>query len=150
MLLRKIAAWCVHAYTASGLLLAAGMAVLCLRGTDAGFRGALGLMLAATFIDSTDGWLARRVRVKEFAPSFDGALLDNIVDCHAYTSLPLFLLWRAGVLQLGARRAPPAPRRNERAAALDGSDAGERPINHCRPTNVELKLSEIERLFGRR
>ena len=95
---RKIAAWCVHAYTASGLLLAAGMAVLCLRGTDGDFRSALALMLLATFIDSTDGWLARRVKVKEVVPGFDGRRLDDIVDFHTYTSLPLFLVWRAGIL----------------------------------------------------
>lgn len=109
MLQRKFLAWSVHAYTATGLVLAAWMAVLCLRGTDAGFRGALALMLLATFIDSTDGWLARRVKVKEFAPSFDGRRLDDIVDFHTYTSLPLFLLWRAGVLPAGWEWALPIP-----------------------------------------
>ena len=96
--MRKIAAWCVHAYTATGLVLAAWMTVLCLRGTDGDFRGALALMLLATFIDSTDGWLARRVKVKEVVPGFDGRRLDDIVDFHTYTSLPLFLVWRAGIL----------------------------------------------------
>ena len=91
-------AWCVHAYTASGLLLAAWMAMLILRGTDTAYRGALGLMILATFIDSTDGWLARRVRVKEVLPGFDGRRLDDIVDFHTYTSLPLFMVWRAGIL----------------------------------------------------
>lgn len=101
MLHRKVAAWCVHAYTASGLLLAAWMTALTLRGTDAAYRGVLGLMLLATFIDSTDGTLARRVGVKKVVPEFDGATLDNIVDFHTYTSLPLFFLWRAQVLPPG-------------------------------------------------
>jgi phosphatidylcholine synthase len=106
MLRRKIAAWCVHAYTASGLVLAAWMAVLCVGGR---FRAALGLMLAATFVDSTDGWLARRVGVKEIVPSFNGRRLDDIVDFHTYASLPLFLLWRAGVLPAGYEWALLAP-----------------------------------------
>ena len=72
--------------------------MLILRGTDTAYRGALGLMILATFIDSTDGWLARRVRVKEVLPGFDGRRLDDIVDFHTYTSLPLFLVWRAGIL----------------------------------------------------
>src|SRR5215210_4983735 len=101
MTLRKFLAWCVHIYTASGLVAAAGMAVLIVRGGDASFRWAFALMLVATFIDSTDGWLARRARVKEVVPSFDGRRLDDLVDFHTYTTLPLLLIWRAGVLSDG-------------------------------------------------
>lgn len=91
-------AWCVHLYTALGLVAAAGMAVFIVRGGDASFRWAFALMLVATFIDSTDGWLARRARVKEVVPSFDGRRLDDLVDFNTYTTLPLLLVWRAGVL----------------------------------------------------
>ncbi|HEV2912293.1 MAG TPA: hypothetical protein VGX92_03155 [Pyrinomonadaceae bacterium] len=96
---RKILAWSVHLYTASGLVAAAMMAVLIVRGGDESFRWAFALMLLATFIDSTDGWLARRARVKEVIPGFDGRRLDDIVDFQTYTSLPLLLVWRAGILQ---------------------------------------------------
>lgn len=95
---RKILAWCVHLYTALGLVAAAGIAVLIVRGGDSSFRAALWLMLLATLIDSTDGWLARRARVKEFAPSFDGRRLDDLIDFQTYTSLPLLLIWRAELL----------------------------------------------------
>jgi phosphatidylcholine synthase len=95
---RKILAWCVHLYTALGLVAAAGIAVLIVRGGDSSFRTALALMLLATLIDSTDGWLARRARVKEFAPSFDGRRLDDLIDFQTYTSLPLLLIWRAEIL----------------------------------------------------
>ncbi len=95
---RKILAWCVHLYTALGLVAAAGIAVLIVRGGEASFRAALGLMLLATLIDSTDGWLARRARVKEYAPSFDGRRLDDLIDFQTYTSLPLLLIWRAEIL----------------------------------------------------
>ena len=93
-----ILAWCVHFYTATGLILAACMAVLIVRGGEDNFRIALLLMLVATFIDSTDGWLARRAKVKEVLPQFDGRKLDDIIDFQTYTSLPLLLLWRANVL----------------------------------------------------
>ncbi len=95
---RIFLAWCVHLYTATGLIAAAGMAVLIVRAGDDSFRAALALMILATFIDSTDGWLARRARVKEFVPGFDGRRLDDLVDFQTYTSLPLLLIWRAEIL----------------------------------------------------
>ena len=94
----RILAWLVHAYTAAGLVAAAGMAVLIARGGDESFRGAFLLMVVATAIDSTDGWLARKARVKEVLPGFDGRTLDDLTDFHTYTSMPLFLIWRAEIL----------------------------------------------------
>ena len=96
--MRKTFAWLVHLYTALGLVCAAGMAVLIVRGGDASFRQAFFLMMLATAIDATDGWLARKARVKQVLPGFDGAALDNIIDFQTYTTMPLMLLWRAGVL----------------------------------------------------
>ncbi len=98
MNIRKILAWGVHLYTATGLVAAAAMAVLIVRGGDESLRGALALMVLATLIDSTDGWLARRARVKEFAPGFDGRRLDDLIDFQTYTSLPLLLIWRADLM----------------------------------------------------
>jgi len=95
---RKLLAWLVHLYTAMGLVAAAGMAVLIVRGGDASFRSTFLLMMVATAIDATDGWLARKARVKEALPGFDGRALDDVIDFHTYTSLPLFLVWRAGIL----------------------------------------------------
>jgi phosphatidylcholine synthase len=95
---RKLLAWLVHLYTAMGLVCAAGMAVLIVRGGDASFRGAFFLMMVATAVDATDGWLARHARVREVLPGFDGSALDNLIDFHTYTSLPLLLMWRTGVL----------------------------------------------------
>ncbi len=94
-------AWCVHLYTALGLIAAAGMAVLIVRGGDEAFRGAFALMVAATLIDATDGTLARRVRVKVALPGFDGRRLDDLIDFLTFTSLPLLLVWRAGLLPEG-------------------------------------------------
>ena len=94
----KVLAWLVHLYTALGLLCAAWMAVLIVRGGDAAFRGAFLLMMVATAIDATDGWLARKARVKEVLPAFDGGALDNHIDFQTYVTMPLLLLWRADVL----------------------------------------------------
>jgi phosphatidylcholine synthase len=99
----KILAWSVHLYTATGLLAAALIAVLIVRGGDDSFREAFWLMMLATFIDSTDGWLARRARVKLVLPGFDGRRLDDLVDFLNYTSLPLLLVWRANILEGGER-----------------------------------------------
>jgi phosphatidylcholine synthase len=45
--------------------------------------------------------LARRFRVKETIPWFDGALLDNIVDYLTYVFAPIVLLWTTGSLPAG-------------------------------------------------
>ena len=96
--MRTMAAWLAHLYTALGLVCGAGMAVLIVQGDDRSFRWAFFLMMVATAIDATDGWFARKARVKEVLPGFDGGLLDNLIDFQTYTSLPLLLLWRADVL----------------------------------------------------
>src|SRR5476651_1455705 len=97
----KLLAWLAHLYTALGLVCVAGMVVLILRGDGQSFRGALFLMMVATAIDATDGWLARKARVKEVLPGFDGGALDNLIDFQTYVTLPLLLLWRADVLPGG-------------------------------------------------
>ena len=100
-MLSRFLAWAAHLYTALGLVCAAGIAVLVVRGGDAAFRGAFVLMALATFIDATDGWLARRARVETVTPGFDGRRLDDLIDFHTYTTLPLLLIWRAGLLGPG-------------------------------------------------
>ncbi len=91
----RLAGAAVHAYTALGAVL--GLLVVL-----AAFEGqvltALWLALAALVIDGTDGMLARRARVKETMPWFDGALLDNIVDYLTYVFAPVVLLWTTGAL----------------------------------------------------
>jgi phosphatidylcholine synthase len=96
--LRAFLGWCVHFYTALGLVCAAGIAVAVVEGGPAAFQWAFVLMLVATLIDATDGTLARAVRVREAVPTFDGRRLDDIIDFLTYTALPLLLIWRAGIL----------------------------------------------------
>lgn len=89
----------VHLYTASGAVLALLILVAAYNGNAV---QALWLMLAALLIDSTDGLLARRLRVSEALPSFDGARLDDIVDYITYVFAPMILLWSIGFLPEGA------------------------------------------------
>jgi phosphatidylcholine synthase len=98
---QRLFAWFVHAYTALGLVLAAGVVVLIVRGGDEGFRWAFVLMTLATAVDATDGWLARRARVSDVLPGFDGRRLDDLIDFQTYTCLPLLLVWRAGLVPAG-------------------------------------------------
>jgi phosphatidylcholine synthase len=92
---RASVAWIAHLYTALGLLLAVGMTVCLFRGGAEAFRWAFACMLAACLVDATDGTLARRLRVKERLPNFDGTKLDDLIDFLTFTSLPLALIWRA-------------------------------------------------------
>jgi phosphatidylcholine synthase len=93
--------WCVHFYTALGLVAAAAIAALIVQGEPESYRRAFLLMIVATLIDATDGTFARRVRIKDVVPGFDGRRLDDIVDFLTYTSLPLLLIWRAHLLPQG-------------------------------------------------
>nr|WP_197491083.1 CDP-alcohol phosphatidyltransferase family protein [Planctomyces sp. SH-PL62] len=99
--LRRFLGWCVHAYTASGLAIAAVILALLVQGGPDAFRWSFLLMILATLVDATDGTFARAVRIKEAVPSFDGRRLDDITDFLTYTSLPLMLIWRAGIVPAG-------------------------------------------------
>jgi phosphatidylcholine synthase len=100
-LVQKALAWAAHAYTATGLVCAAWIAVLLVRGGPGAFRQAFVLMLVATLVDATDGTFARRVHVKTVLPGFDGRKLDDIIDFLTYTFLPIGLVWRAQLLPPG-------------------------------------------------
>ncbi len=93
-----LAAWGVHLYTACG-------AVFGLVALEASWGGAYRLafvcMGVALLIDCTDGTLARRVRVKQVLPQFDGAKLDDIVDYFNYVVVPVVLALHAGLLPAG-------------------------------------------------
>lgn len=95
----RLAGMAVHVYTASGTVLAFLVVIAAI---DGNAIRALWLSLVALIIDGTDGMLARRMRVKETIPSFDGARLDDIVDYITYVFAPVILLWTGGYLPGGA------------------------------------------------
>lgn len=94
----RLYAWAVHAYTGSGAVMAFAGAIAVFQGR---YRAAFLWMIAATFVDGTDGFLARAARVKEVIPHFDGGHLDDIVDYLSYVILPVLLLYVAGDLAAG-------------------------------------------------
>jgi phosphatidylcholine synthase len=84
--------WIAHVYTALGAV-AALVATVALFTND--FRAAFIWLGVQIFIDSTDGLLARAVRVQERIPWFDGGLLDNIIDYITYVFVPALIVIRA-------------------------------------------------------
>ena len=79
----------VHLLTASGAVV--GLWAL-VAASDGRFREAFAAMVAATIIDSVDGWLARRFDVSRRAPQVDGARLDDIVDYFTFVVVPAFVI----------------------------------------------------------
>lgn len=90
---RVVLAMLVHFYTASGLLWAI-LTAFAIAGND--YRWACIWMVVALIVDSTDGVLARRARVKEVVPGIDGRKLDDIIDYLNYSFLPLLMMGWAG------------------------------------------------------
>lgn len=98
MSLRTWAAWGVHLYTAIG----APLGVMALIASGQGwFSTAFLCMCIATFIDATDGGLARKVDVKNVLPQFDGARLDDIVDYLNFVVVPIVLAYQAELIPTG-------------------------------------------------
>ena len=93
--MRIAAAWLVHLFTASGVVLA----FLALEATARGeWRLALLWLLAALAVDGVDGTLARWARVKEHVPRIDGEAFDLIVDYLNYVFVPAIFICRAGLV----------------------------------------------------
>lgn len=90
-----IPAWSVHLVTASGAILGL-LALVAI--TNHQWILAFVWMAACLLIDSVDGTLARLMRVKYVLPTFDGALLDNMVDYFTYVIVPAFFLYEANLL----------------------------------------------------
>lgn len=93
--LQRAAAWSVHLYTATGALTGFAAATSTIA---ADYRTAFLWLAAATFVDATDGVLARLARVKDRIPEFDGARLDDIVDYLTYVFVPVLIVHHARLL----------------------------------------------------
>ncbi len=92
---RRVAAWLVHLFTASGAVF--GLFALNAIHHEQ-YLLAFWLMSGALFVDSVDGVLARRAMTKVVAPRVDGALLDNLLDYVNYAMVPAFLLLESDFL----------------------------------------------------
>ena len=94
-LIRSAAAYAVHAYTASGAVLA----WIALQSVwDHEPRAALLWLALAVFVDATDGFAARAADVRRHASWIDGARLDDIVDFLTYVFVPMAILWEQQLL----------------------------------------------------
>ena len=85
----------VHLLTASG-------AVLSMFAMLAAVEGQWSLMflwlVVALFVDGIDGPLARRYEVEKNWPTYDGVLMDLIVDFLTYVFIPAYALFKSGLL----------------------------------------------------
>lgn len=88
-------AWLVHAYTGAGAVLA----FLATQAAIAGdFRMAFIWLFVAVLVDSTDGVLARAVRVHERLPRFPGHKLDDLVDYLTFVFVPAIIVLQANLI----------------------------------------------------
>lgn len=90
--MKKLAAYAVHLFTASGLL--AGFMGL-LAAVEEDYRTAMFWMLATLVIDGVDGTFARLANVKEVLPDIDGKTIDYVIDFFTYAILPAYLFYVA-------------------------------------------------------
>ncbi|MBU3030357.1 CDP-alcohol phosphatidyltransferase family protein [Paracoccus marinaquae] len=85
----------VHLLTATG-------AVLAMLAMLAAAEGRWSLMflwlVVALVVDGVDGPLARRYHVKSNWPTYDGVLMDLIIDYLTYVFIPAFALFQSGLL----------------------------------------------------
>lgn len=87
LILRRVFAYGVHLFTASGAVLGLLTIPAILQNN---WRMAIFWMVLAILVDSFDGMLARWAEVQKYATRIDGALLDNIVDYLNYVFVPAF------------------------------------------------------------
>ncbi len=91
----RIAALSVHLFTASGAV----FAMLSMLAAANHQWSLMFLWLVVAFaVDGIDGPLARRFDVKNYAPRFDGVLLDLIIDYLTYVFIPAFALFQSCLL----------------------------------------------------
>ena len=89
-MINKIAAWSVHAFTASGLL-AAFMAMLAAVEKD--WRECMLWLLLCLVIDGIDGTFARMAKVREVLPHVQGKYIDYVIDFFTYVILPAYIFY---------------------------------------------------------
>ncbi len=101
-LLRVVAAWSVHLFTATGAIwgFLAMLAIF-----EQQWKMMIIWMIVAMLVDGFDGMFARWADVKTYAKGIDGALLDNILDYFNYVIVPALFLMQANVLPYGLQMA---------------------------------------------
>lgn len=93
--MKKVFAWIVHFYTASGGIFAL-LAVIAI--ADADFAQAMTWLMVCFFIDGTDGILARQFRVREVIPQIDGKNIDYVTDFLTYAFVPAYFVYQSDLV----------------------------------------------------
>ena len=90
----KIAAWGVHAFTASGIV-AGFLSIVAI--AEGRFFEAFIWIFVSLIIDGVDGSLARYFRVTEVLPNMSGKTMDYVIDFATYAIIPAYLLYAAQI-----------------------------------------------------
>lgn len=85
----------VHLFTATGAVFAM---LAMLAAVDEKWSLMFLWLVVAFMVDGIDGPLARRYRVKTYAPQIDGVLMDLIIDYLTYVFIPAYALFKSGLL----------------------------------------------------
>ena len=97
---RKLLAWGVHIFTASGVIVGL-LALAAIVAHD--FRTAFLWLFIAVLIDTIDGTLARIVQVRQVLPNVDGRMLDYVIDFTNDVIFSALFLYESGVLPSSVR-----------------------------------------------
>lgn len=87
---KKIAAWAIHGFTASGAILGF-LAIIAIINNDA--VGAFLWLGLALLVDGIDGTLAREFDVSNQTPNIDGTILDSVIDYLNYVIIPSIMIY---------------------------------------------------------
>lgn len=91
----KFKALSVHLLTATGAVLSM---FAMLAAVDGRWSEMFSWLVVALIVDGIDGPLARRYQVDKNWPTYDGALLDLIIDYLTYVFIPAFALFKSGLM----------------------------------------------------
>ncbi|TXH95219.1 MAG: phosphatidylcholine/phosphatidylserine synthase [Pseudorhodobacter sp.] len=91
----KIKALSVHLLTATGAVLSMFAMLAAVEGN---WQTMFLWLVLALFVDGIDGPLARRYDTPKNFPTYDGVLMDLIVDYLTYVFIPAYALFKSGML----------------------------------------------------
>lgn len=101
---RELIAWLIHFYTmAGGVVATLGLFDIISGNANRGFL----LIIISRLIDGTDGLMARRIRIREILPEFDGSNVDNLIDIFTYLWIPIYVMWAEELLPHAVWVIPP-------------------------------------------
>jgi phosphatidylcholine synthase len=87
----RLKAWGAHGFTATGVVIAF-LAIIALFEDQP--KACLLWLGVALIVDGLDGALARKVNVQSVLPSFDGSVLDLVIDYLTYVFIPALFIYR--------------------------------------------------------